>query len=175
MTFRLFACFSCSFQGTNWARGGIATQSSIYGPERPQNAIDGRRGSIIHTRYDYRPWWRVDLRAVYKVNYVTITNRVTNCCASRLNGAEIRIGNSLSDNGNRNKRYIHFNFNFISGIYQTPISRDTYKYEIRVIMNISQQMTGKWSLKKRAERTMLCFNETRKQLSKYHCKHYILV
>ena len=117
----IFACFSCFFQGPNVARGGIATQSSIYGMGRPQNAIDGRRASnwrqrsVTHTRRDNRPWWRVDLRAVYKVNYVMITNR-GDCCASRLNGAEIRIGNSLSDNGNHNKRYIDFMFNFNSGI-----------------------------------------------------------
>ena len=115
MIFRLITGFSCFFQGTNWARGGIATQSSTYLPGgSPQNAIDGSRasnwneGSIAHTLDDYRPWWRVDLRTAIIVNYVTITNRL-DCCAERLNGAEIRIGNSLSDNGNSNERYIHFN------------------------------------------------------------------
>merc|ERR1739838_56301 len=94
--------------GPNVARGGIATQSSLYNRYgKPQHAIDGNRASnwnqrsCTHTRYDYRPWWRVDLRADYKVNYVTVTNR-KDCCANRLNGAEIRIGDSLSDNGNRN-------------------------------------------------------------------------
>ena len=116
MIFKLIAYFSCFFQGTNWAIGGIATQSSIYGIGKPENAIDGRRAShwnqrsLTHTQRDNKPWWRVDLRAVYKVNYVTITNR-KDCCANRLDGAEIRIGNSLSDNGNGNKRYIHFNVN----------------------------------------------------------------
>ena len=102
-------------QGTNWARLGVATQSSVmshhqYG--RPQKAIDGNRASdwnqwsCTHTQHDYRPWWRVDLQAAYKVNYVKITNR-KDCCPERLNGAEIRIGNSRLDNGNRNPRYIN--------------------------------------------------------------------
>ena len=122
------------FQGTNWALGGIATQSSTYSKfGKAQNAIDGRRAShwkqrsCTHTRRNYRPWWRVDLRADYKVNYVTVTNR-KDCCANRLNGAEIRIGNSLRDNGNRNKRYNHLQFN--SGIQHVPLSRATYKYHV---------------------------------------------
>ena len=100
--------------GTNWARGGIATQSSTYPTGVPQKAIDGNRasnwkeGSIAHTQGDFKPWWRVDLRMAIKVYSVTITNR-KDCCANRLKGAEIRIGNSLSDNGNSNQRYIHFN------------------------------------------------------------------
>ena len=112
----IYEHYSCFFQGPNRARGGIATESSIYSLGKPQNAIDGNRASnwnqrsITHTQYSYRPWWRVDLRTVYKVTYVKITNR-KDCCANRINGAEIRIGNSLSDNGNRNKLYVHFNFN----------------------------------------------------------------
>ena len=116
MILKLIAGFSCFFQGTNWARGGIATQSSTYSSkQRAQNAIDGSRashwnqGSLSCTRHDYRPWWRVDLRTAIKVNYVTITNRdCPSPCADRLNGAEIRIGNSLIDDGNLNQRYIHF-------------------------------------------------------------------
>ena len=99
---------SCFFQGPNVARGGIATQSSLWNRHtKAQNAIDGNRAdtTITHTKHDYRPWWRVDLRADYKVTYITVTNR-KDCCTNRLNGAEIRIGDSLSDNGNRNKRLI---------------------------------------------------------------------
>ncbi|KAM3859084.1 fucolectin-like [Diretmus argenteus] len=50
-----------------------------------------------------KPWWRVDLQNTHVVNSVTITNR-GDCCSERLNGAEIRIGDSLTDNGNRNPR-----------------------------------------------------------------------
>ncbi|XP_076008848.1 fucolectin-like, partial [Genypterus blacodes] len=96
--------------GPNIARGGKVAQSSVYGGYAfPTRAIDGNRASnwrqksCTHTNKDYKPWWRVDLRGTYKVNYVTITNR-RDCCSQRLNGAEIHIGNSLSDNGNANPR-----------------------------------------------------------------------
>ncbi|XP_052351649.1 fucolectin-like [Oncorhynchus keta] len=44
------------------------------------------------------PWWRLDLLdLLYRVTAVTITNR-GDCCPERLDGAEIRIGNSLENN-----------------------------------------------------------------------------
>ena len=94
---------------TNIARRGQVSQSSLYGKAVPQRAIDGNRasnwgqGSCTHTRNDRNPWWRLDLLKSYKINTVTITNR-RDCCHKRINGAEIRIGNSLSDNGNANPR-----------------------------------------------------------------------
>uniref|UniRef100_A0A3Q1JP57 Fucolectin tachylectin-4 pentraxin-1 domain-containing protein n=1 Tax=Anabas testudineus TaxID=64144 RepID=A0A3Q1JP57_ANATE len=94
----------------NIARGGKVTQSSLHGGGVPERAIDGNRASIwtqnscTHTQNDMRPWWRVDLLKTYSVNTVTITNR-KDCCHTRINGAEIRIGNSLNDNGNANARY----------------------------------------------------------------------
>uniref|UniRef100_A0A3Q1JJ18 Fucolectin tachylectin-4 pentraxin-1 domain-containing protein n=1 Tax=Anabas testudineus TaxID=64144 RepID=A0A3Q1JJ18_ANATE len=93
----------------NIARGGKVTQSSLHGGGVPERAIDGNRASIwtqnscTHTQNDMRPWWRVDLLKTYSVNTVTITNR-KDCCHTRINGAEIRIGNSLNDNGNANAR-----------------------------------------------------------------------
>uniref|UniRef100_A0A667WKP7 F5/8 type C domain-containing protein n=1 Tax=Myripristis murdjan TaxID=586833 RepID=A0A667WKP7_9TELE len=97
--------------GTNVARGGKVAQSSLYGRAVPEKAIDGnraskwRQGSCACTRKDLKPWWRVDLLKTHKVNYVTITNR-KDCCPQRINGAEIHIGDSLSDNGNKNPRYL---------------------------------------------------------------------
>ncbi|XP_067456300.1 uncharacterized protein [Thunnus thynnus] len=94
---------------TNIARIGQVTQSSLYGNAVPERAIDGNRasnwgqGSCTHTQNDRNPWWRLDLLKSYKINTVTITNR-KDCCHQRINGAEIRIGNSLSDNGNANPR-----------------------------------------------------------------------
>ncbi|XP_040900521.1 uncharacterized protein LOC121186009 isoform X3 [Toxotes jaculatrix] len=99
---------SSSF-GTNIARGGQVAQSSLHSNAIPQRAIDGNRasnwaqGSCTHTKNDQNPWWRLDLLKTYKINTVTITNR-RDCCHTRLNGAEIRIGNSLNDNGNTNPR-----------------------------------------------------------------------
>ncbi|XP_064881057.1 fucolectin-like, partial [Oncorhynchus nerka] len=88
---------------------GVATQSSLYGDGQANNAIDGNRGSnyhkisCIHTEQETNPWWRVDLLDLYRVTAVTITNR-GDCCPERLDGAEIRIGNSLENNGINNPR-----------------------------------------------------------------------
>ncbi|XP_037639889.1 fucolectin-7-like [Sebastes umbrosus] len=73
----------------------------------PERAIDGNRANIwrynscTHTRAEQKPWWRLDLLKTYKITTVTITNR-RDCCHTRINGAQIRIGNSLNDNGNGN-------------------------------------------------------------------------
>uniref|UniRef100_UPI003AAE69FF uncharacterized protein n=1 Tax=Centroberyx gerrardi TaxID=166262 RepID=UPI003AAE69FF len=97
--------------GNNIAVGGNVTQSSVYDNAVPERAIDGNRASHLaqdsctHTQADFKPWWRLDLLKSYKVNYVTITNR-EDCCPERINGAEIRIGDSLNDNGNTNPRCV---------------------------------------------------------------------
>ncbi|XP_036931361.1 uncharacterized protein LOC119006591 isoform X2 [Acanthopagrus latus] len=93
----------------NIAKDGKVAQSSLYGKAVPERAIDGSRasnwlqGSCTHTQRDKNPWWRLDLLRPYKVNTVTITNR-KDCCHERINGAEIRIGNSLKNYGNANPR-----------------------------------------------------------------------
>ncbi|CAB1317890.1 unnamed protein product [Coregonus sp. 'balchen'] len=94
----------------NVALQGVATQSSLYGTDinnvKASNAIDGSKnpnadlGSCTHTELEANPWWSVNLLDVYKVTAVVITNRNSN--PERLNGAEIRIGNSLENNGNNN-------------------------------------------------------------------------
>ncbi|XP_071234915.1 fucolectin-1-like, partial [Salvelinus alpinus] len=61
---------------------------------------DYYKRSCTHTEQQTNPWWRVDLLYVYRVTAVTITNRGDS--AERLDGAEIRIGNSLENNGIRN-------------------------------------------------------------------------
>ncbi|RXN14172.1 III-FBPL precursor [Labeo rohita] len=93
----------------NLALGGIAVQSSRYDAlTAAQNANDGNResiyahGSCSHTKYDRNPWWRVDLLDVYRITRVSITNR-GDCCEERIEGIQIRIGNSLENNGNNNK------------------------------------------------------------------------
>ncbi|ROI15874.1 Fucolectin-4, partial [Anabarilius grahami] len=92
----------------NLALGATAVQSSTYETAAAQKAVDGNRnsdyhrGSCSHTKGDRNPWWRVDLLNVYMVTRVSITNR-GDCCAERINGAQIRIGNSLQNNGNSNQ------------------------------------------------------------------------
>ncbi|KAG9329454.1 hypothetical protein JZ751_004707 [Albula glossodonta] len=101
------------FKLVNVALQGKATQSVLFhhgnSPHysafsQPDHAIDGNRdshwhhGSCTHTANVPNPWWRVDLLKPYKIVSVTITNR-QDCCAERINGAQIRIGNSLENNG----------------------------------------------------------------------------
>uniref|UniRef100_A0A8C9TPD4 Fucolectin tachylectin-4 pentraxin-1 domain-containing protein n=1 Tax=Scleropages formosus TaxID=113540 RepID=A0A8C9TPD4_SCLFO len=70
----------------NVALKGTATQSSQFDS-------NGAR-SCTHTKQDSKPWWRVDL------------HNVGDCCPESINGAEIRVGNSLDDNGNQNPLYV---------------------------------------------------------------------
>uniref|UniRef100_A0A8C4SLZ2 Uncharacterized LOC114666204 n=1 Tax=Erpetoichthys calabaricus TaxID=27687 RepID=A0A8C4SLZ2_ERPCA len=84
----------------NLARRGTAEQSSFYGSMGAANhAIDGRTDgdfnyrSCTHTGLESSPWLRVNLRATYAISSVVVYNR-QDCCDGRLNGAEIRIGDS---------------------------------------------------------------------------------
>ncbi|RXN14159.1 hypothetical protein ROHU_009160 [Labeo rohita] len=90
----------------NVAVDGAATQSSMYMDWFAEKAIDSNRGlqrypSCSSTLHETNPWWRLDLHDVYKFSKVVITNR-NDCCAEQINGVEIRIGNSLENNGNDN-------------------------------------------------------------------------
>uniref|UniRef100_A0A8C2A3S2 Fucolectin tachylectin-4 pentraxin-1 domain-containing protein n=1 Tax=Cyprinus carpio TaxID=7962 RepID=A0A8C2A3S2_CYPCA len=90
----------------NLAVDGATTQSSTFTSWFAEKAIDSNRGlqqntSCSSTLDETNPWWRLDLRDVYKISEVVITNR-NDCCAEQINGAEIHIGNSLEINGNNN-------------------------------------------------------------------------
>lgn len=108
----MFNFFSriCFFAGENLALQGKASQSSLYTIGIAYNAIDGNQNSIwggascTHTKPDFSPWWRLDLRKTHKVFSVKVLN-VIDSLPERLNGAEIRIGDSLENNGNYNPRY----------------------------------------------------------------------
>ncbi|XP_041649961.1 fucolectin-1-like [Cheilinus undulatus] len=97
--------------GENLALKGKATQSSLYDMYgNAYNAIDGNRhnvrsdGSCSTTKQESDPWWRLDLIKTHKVFSVKISNRRDGRYSPRLNGAEIRIGDSLKNNGNSNPR-----------------------------------------------------------------------
>ncbi|XP_078504371.1 fucolectin-like [Lissotriton helveticus] len=110
-------------ESENVALRGRATQSSILfknvnGQDFMSdaiNAIDGNQdpdfvhGSCSHTNYQLNPWWRVDLLEPHKMYAISITNRIH--VPERLKGAEILIGNSLTNYGNNNARCA-----YISGI-----------------------------------------------------------
>uniref|UniRef100_A0A8C2C0E7 Fucolectin tachylectin-4 pentraxin-1 domain-containing protein n=1 Tax=Cyprinus carpio TaxID=7962 RepID=A0A8C2C0E7_CYPCA len=91
----------------NLATGRTVTQSSTFDTWVGEQAIDLNpsfiqpSSSCSSTDIQTNPWWRVDLHYIYRVSSVVITNRL-DCCPERINGAEIRIGNSLENNGNNN-------------------------------------------------------------------------
>ncbi|XP_057184032.1 fucolectin-1-like [Triplophysa rosa] len=87
----------------NLAFKGTATQSSTYSTWAAQRAIDGVKSApyCSHTSIYSSPWWRLDLLDYYDISTVVITAR-SDCCLTETSGAEIRIGNSLENNGNNN-------------------------------------------------------------------------
>ncbi|KAI7814513.1 hypothetical protein IRJ41_020640, partial [Triplophysa rosa] len=90
----------------NIAIKGQAIQSSTYSTWGAQSAIDGRRygayeASCSITGYEISPWWRLDLLQNYQISTVLLTSR-SDGYLEQTNGAEIRIGNSLDNNGNNN-------------------------------------------------------------------------
>ncbi|XP_033958264.1 fucolectin-2-like [Pseudochaenichthys georgianus] len=93
----------------NLAIQGKAAQSSVHGNADASKAIDGNRdsnyyqGSCSHTDNDLNAWWRLALPKTHKVFSVKITNR--DSYHERLDGAEIRIGDSLVNNGAENPRF----------------------------------------------------------------------
>ncbi|XP_056599309.1 uncharacterized protein LOC130417645 [Triplophysa dalaica] len=91
----------------NLALKGTATQSSTNSTYVAANAIDDQRyrldlaPSCSLTSSESNPWWRLDLLGYYKITTVIISNR-RDAGADQTNGAEIRIGDSLENNGNNN-------------------------------------------------------------------------
>ncbi|KAL0195084.1 hypothetical protein M9458_008659, partial [Cirrhinus mrigala] len=80
-----------------------AVQSSTYNLSgMANNAVDGKRSTddmlCARTAIQNNPWWRVDLTKAYQITRVTITNG-----AEQISGAEIRIGNEMTNDGNRNQ------------------------------------------------------------------------
>ena len=95
--------------GENLALQGKASQSSLYSYlGNAYYAIDGNRASnwdkasCSCTSHEFSPWWRLDLQKTHKVFSVKITNE--GIYPHRLDGAEIRVGDSAVNNGNSNPR-----------------------------------------------------------------------
>uniref|UniRef100_A0A671TF24 Fucolectin tachylectin-4 pentraxin-1 domain-containing protein n=1 Tax=Sinocyclocheilus anshuiensis TaxID=1608454 RepID=A0A671TF24_9TELE len=84
----------------NIAINGKAVQSSTL-PYEANKAIDNADLYCTHTETEANPWWRLDLMDLQVIQEVIVTNRI-DCCFEQINGAEIRIGNSLENNGNNN-------------------------------------------------------------------------
>lgn len=102
--------FFLAYPLPNVALKGKASQSSTLSFSDASKAIDGRRNSFYSSGYcshtagdETDPWWRVDLQKTFIITSVKVTNR-GDCCHERLDGAEIRIGNEPTNNGNNNSR-----------------------------------------------------------------------
>ncbi|XP_058637689.1 uncharacterized protein LOC131543902 [Onychostoma macrolepis] len=88
----------------NVAIGRNAIQSSTHHTWDAGKAIDGIKDNwskCSSTSYGNNPFWRLDLLNIYRVSRVVITNRI-DCCPEHINGTEIRVGNSLENNGTDN-------------------------------------------------------------------------
>ncbi|XP_074611771.1 uncharacterized protein LOC141866210 isoform X4 [Acropora palmata] len=105
------ACMRAAIFGTprHNITGNIALfkptdQLGLYETSYSSNGVDGGKQTnfqmCTHTTGGPDPWWRVDLGRVEDVAEVHILNR--NSFETRLNGAEIRVGNSIADGGARN-------------------------------------------------------------------------
>ncbi|XP_021327523.1 uncharacterized protein isoform X2 [Danio rerio] len=99
----LTVCELMVYSTGNVQLNGYAVQSSIYEYWHAQSGNDGikfapgQNSFCTHTKTNTNPWWILDLLDTYYVDFVTITNRA-DCCAERINGAEIHIGNSTENN-----------------------------------------------------------------------------
>ncbi|KAF5900043.1 fucolectin-like, partial [Clarias magur] len=140
------SCWILTHQQVDVALRGIAAQSSTLVNAYPAKlAIDGNTastlssGSCTHTNADYSPWWRVDLLEVYDISTVIITNR-GDACANRINGAEIRIGNSLVNNGNNNPRCVVIS-SILAGASVSYSCNMMGRYVNVIIPNINQYLT----------------------------------
>ena len=96
--------------GENFALRKPAIQSSTSHGGIALRAVDGNNSnryysgrSCSHTLTEPTPWWRVDLQQRIAVTHVKIANRADNL-GKRLCGFEIRIGDSLENNGTTNQR-----------------------------------------------------------------------
>ncbi|XP_072431087.1 fucolectin-1-like [Chiloscyllium punctatum] len=127
-----FACFfgilhlAVNREQENVALKGQATQSTTAFGGEAEQAIDGNTASewtghsCTHTTLMANPWWRINLQQPYHIATVKITNRADLCCYGRLSGAEIRIGNSLENEGNSNP---------LCGIVNITQHQITYTFE----------------------------------------------
>lgn len=92
----------------NIAPRGIAEQSSqpLSGETAPEMAIDespgsrGQKNTCASVPQQDNPWWRVDLRYIYRITAIAIFS-VGDCCLEELDGAEVRIGFRNDTNNQR--------------------------------------------------------------------------
>ncbi|KAM3915737.1 uncharacterized protein RB166_017978 [Leptodactylus fuscus] len=82
-----------SFPDHNVAPNGQSSQSSTKKSSPSRYAIDSWVSTCTMTEVEDEPWWSLDLRSNHIISFVAVTNR-RDCCAEKLDGAEIHIGNN---------------------------------------------------------------------------------
>lgn len=103
------SAMTCGAKFENVALNRPTEQSSTLGQYygKSAHAVDGNSNNRIYgasctrTNNEANPWWRVDLEQERNVFEVKVVNR-GDCCGSYLTGFQVRIGNSMANNGNDN-------------------------------------------------------------------------
>ncbi|KAA0723996.1 Fucolectin-4 Precursor [Triplophysa tibetana] len=123
-TTNLSLCEVEVYETENLALNGSATQSATHADWIAQRAIDGFRydkAPYCSSGSNTNPWWRLDLLKVYNISKVIITAHKFD----EVSGAEIRIGNSLENNGNNN---------LICAVTPNPLPGRTITYSCGVMV-----------------------------------------
>ena len=104
----ILICFKSVLAGNVAFQKSTRQSSSYSGEFRPSSlAVDGNtnpdyiQGSCSTTEEEDDPWWMVDLGIEYPVERVLVTSR-GDCCVDRIQGFEVRIGNSDQTGGIQN-------------------------------------------------------------------------
>lgn len=89
-----------AFPPSNIALGKRVKQSSTYGGEGAEKAIDNNTSgdapafrSITHTNSEASAWWEVDLGKEYTLDSIIIWNR-TDCCQDRLSNFYVMLSST---------------------------------------------------------------------------------
>ena len=119
-------------------------------PHKAEKAIDGlynrnaNGGRLAVTKEEVNPWWKLDLKKSYKIMYVIIDFRL-DCCANRMMGWLLRVGDIESTYGNRICAYINEEHGLLSKIYvcEFGIRRGRYVYVVRhtnkeIVLSLSE-------------------------------------
>ncbi|XP_069791454.1 uncharacterized protein [Narcine bancroftii] len=87
---------------------GRVNQSRSLAPGKAYKVVDGFRHTKVHQntcaqiRSTHDPWWKLDLKKTNVASVIKV-NMKSDCCPESNLGAQIRIGNSLENNGNSNR------------------------------------------------------------------------
>lgn len=65
-------------------------------------AIDGNLLTCAHTQEEKNPWWNIELLGLYEISNITIYNVEQHNI--KMDGSQIRIGNTSETNGTSNSK-----------------------------------------------------------------------